>query len=102
MINVNRKTTDGVFYGTTDGTMFERIGEITEAELATEDEGQRAYPDITISNNEWTITIELTRKAKKAWAKVFDMMPKYRLTEWANPKKKKRGTIRRRRKGEAA
>jgi hypothetical protein len=98
MVNVNSGITGGVLYGTKDGTMFERIGEITEADLVTEDEEQRAYPDITISNNEWTITIELTRKAKKAWAKVFDMMPKYRLTEWANPKKKKRGTIRRQRR----
>ena len=101
MVNVNSKTTGGVFYGTTDGTMFERIGEITEAELITEDEGQRAYPDITLSNNEWTITIEFTREAKKAWAKIFDMMPKYKRTEWIMPRKKKRGTIRRRRKGEA-
>ena len=39
-------------------------------------------------------------KDKKTWGKIFQM-PKYKVTEWAFPKKKKRGSIRRKRRGES-
>ena len=50
-------------------------------------------------NDEITIPIILSRKSKKIWGKIL-MMPKYAITEWCFPRKKKRGTMRRnRRKG---
>ncbi len=49
--------------------------------------------------DEITIQITLSRKSKKIWGKIL-MMPKYVITEWCFPRKKKRGTMRRnRRKG---
>lgn len=54
--------------------------------------------DMTIKrNDEFSFTIELKRKDKKVWAKIL-MMPRYEATEWMFPKKKKRGTMRRRRR----
>lgn len=44
-----------------------------------------------------TATVTLTKKDKIAWSKIFNM-PKYKLTEWLFPRKKKRGTKRRLRK----
>lgn len=44
-----------------------------------------------------SIELKLSPKDKKIWGKIF-MMPKYRVTEWANPRKKKRGTMRRARR----
>lgn len=44
-----------------------------------------------------TITIQLSRKNKRLVGRVFGL-PKYKITEWRFPKKKKRGTMRRRRK----
>lgn len=46
--------------------------------------------------DEFTFTIELSRKNKKEWAKIL-MMPRWEETEWIFPKKKKRGTKRRKR-----
>ena len=54
--------------------------------------------DMTIkTNDEFSFTIKLKGKDKKAWAKIL-MMPRYAVTEWMFPKKKKRGTMRRRRR----
>lgn len=44
-----------------------------------------------------TITIKLSRKAKRRVNRAFGL-PEYKITEWCFPKKKKRGTIRRKRK----
>lgn len=44
-----------------------------------------------------TITIKLSRKAKRRVNRAFGL-PEYKITEWCFPKKKKRGTMRRRRK----
>ena len=53
------------------------------------------------NTHEIVIPIKLTRKSKRIWGKIF-MMPKYIVTEWCFPRKKKRGTMRRnRRKGGA-
>lgn len=47
---------------------------------------------------EITLTLKIEKsKDRKLWAKVF-MLQKYKATEWAFPKKKKRGTKRRRRR----
>ena len=44
-----------------------------------------------------TITIKLSRKAKRRLNRAFGL-PEYKITEWCFPKKKKRGTMRRKRK----
>ena len=44
-----------------------------------------------------TLTIKLSRENLKVWARVFDI-PRWRATELCNPRKKKRGTMRRRRR----
>lgn len=49
-----------------------------------------------------TITFSFGRedkKSKRTWAKIL-MLPRYRLTEWIFPRKKPRGSMRRRRKGQ--
>ena len=43
-------------------------------------------------------SFRMSRKGLRAFAKIIMMMPKYKETEWVFPKKKKRGTIRRRRR----
>lgn len=43
-----------------------------------------------------TCKFSMSRKGQRVFAKMM-MMPKYKITEWACPKKKKRGTMRRRR-----
>lgn len=75
-----------------------KIGEIKEVEptaepIRTENLVGTIYPTGTISID---FTPFLDRKSRKAWAKVFDM-PKWMATEWINPRKKKRGTMRRKR-----
>ena len=42
----------------------------------------------------FTIKLKLNRKDKRLWGKVF-MMPRWKVTEWAFPQKKKRATRRR-------
>ena len=42
-----------------------------------------------------TYTFSMSRKGLRVFAKMMGM-PKYKITEWACPKKKKRGTMRRR------
>lgn len=44
-----------------------------------------------------TYNFSMARKGLRAFAKIM-MIPKYKATEWVFPKKKKRGTMRRRRK----
>ena len=56
------------------------------------------YENMRIKSDDgFSITIELKRKDLKAWAKIL-MMPRYAVTELMFPKKKKRGTMRRRRR----
>lgn len=73
----------------------ERLGKVTNVVV----DGEECYfestePQPVISGS---FTIELTRKNKKAWAKIF-RMPKWELTEWMFPRKKKRASKRRKRK----
>lgn len=44
------------------------------------------------------LTHELNREDRKAWARVFQMR-RFEATEWIFPRKKKRGTARRLRRG---
>lgn len=48
---------------------------------------------------EFGFEFELGRKDKRIWSKIM-MMPQYKATEWMFPRKKKRGTMRRKRKEE--
>lgn len=48
-----------------------------------------------------TVTFKLEnndKKTRRTWAKIF-MLPRYRETEWVFPRKKRRGSMRRRRGG---
>lgn len=79
-------------------TSIDGVEEIYEvkAEISTSDE----EPYLEIRGGEGfsgSIELKLSRKDKKLWGKVF-MMPKCRVTEWANPRKKKRGSMRRARR----
>lgn len=57
-------------------------------------------PPVRITTDtELTFKVTLTKKNKKEWAKILNM-PKFALTEWIFPRKKKRGTKRRIRKAE--
>lgn len=57
----------------------------------------RYYDTVTLGEP-FTATLHcvMSRKALRTFAKIM-MMPKYKETEWVFPKKKKRGTKRRRR-----
>ena len=55
------------------------------------------YPNVALSGDGVEILLNLNRENRKAWASIFQMQ-KYKATEWIFPRKKKRGTARRRRK----
>ena len=78
----------------------ERMEEIEEATLtySHRKESFVGYPKINLTDGSGiTMTIKLDRESKKVFAEMF-MMPKYLATEWMFPKKKKRGTKRRKKK----
>lgn len=54
------------------------------------------YPNIALSGDV-EILLHLNREIRKAWAKIFQMQG-YKATEWIFPRKKKRGSARRRRR----
>lgn len=54
-------------------------------------------PNVTLAGDGFQFTLDLDRDGRKVWAKVFQMQ-KYKATEWIFPRKKKRGTARRRRR----
>ena len=73
------------------------IGEIAEASITpTEEDGEH----IALTNEPITMHIELTRKDKRFWLRKVFCVPKYKVTEILFPRKKKRGTMRRRRRKE--
>lgn len=75
------------------------LGKVTEINTITEPPTSE-LPLIHIADDTGlTMTVILTKKNKKAWAKILNM-PKFALTEWIFPRKKKRGTKRRIRKAE--
>ena len=79
-----------------DGTPI-TLGNVTEINTITESPTPEA-PLVHIADDTgFTVTVTLTKNAKKAWAKILNM-PKYELTEWMFPRKKKRGSRRRNRK----
>jgi len=88
-----------VYYTTIDGLTVP-LGELKTISITEpRQEAEYEYPDIKLWSESLSleITPELRKKDKKTWVKIFQM-PKYKVTEWAFPKKKKRGSIRRKRK----
>lgn len=56
------------------------------------------YPVLSIGNEVCTFTFTLTRlQDRKTWSDIF-MLPKWKSTEFCFPKKKPRGTMRRKRR----
>ena len=91
-----------LFYVLKDGTS-QKLGDIVEVKEISLPDTSEEVPQLNLGNDErFTLTINLSKMDKKAWAKIFQMQ-RYEVTEWMFPKKKKRGTARRirRRKGEA-
>lgn len=88
---------DGYFMAMkSDGTPTP-LGKVTEINMITESPTPEP-PLVHIADDTgFTVTVTLTKKDKKTWAKILNM-PKYELTEWIFPRKKKRGTKRRIRK----
>lgn len=89
----------GIILMTKDDGTWTPLGEVTEINTITESPAPMSEPlsfNIT-DDTEFTMTITLTKESKKACAKILNM-PKYKITEWMFPKKKKRGTKRRIRK----
>lgn len=80
-----------LYYMTNSGT-YELLGDPVEISVTSAHE---EAPQISLTDkNELTLVLSLGRKDKKMWGKVFQM-PRYKVTEWMFPKKKKRGTKRR-------
>ena len=71
------------------------IGKIVE--INTTEEPSELYPNVSITNTELICCVTLGRKSKKAFAKIF-MMPRWKLTEWMFPRKKKRARKRKKRR----
>lgn len=73
------------------------LGKVTEINTITESPTPE-LPLVQIADDtEFTVKVALTKKGKKELAKILNM-PKFALTEWIFPRKKKRGTKRRIRK----
>ena len=83
-----------LYVTTLDGT-YKEIGEPVEINDILAPDDVKEYPKISLSDgNEFTFTIRLPRGDKKLWGRIFQI-PRYKVTEWMFPKKKKRGSIRR-------
>lgn len=55
------------------------------------------YPNVALSGGAVELSLDLNRESRKAWARIFQMQ-RYKATEWIFPRKKKRGTARKRRR----
>lgn len=85
------------FYAMDEQGNYIRIGEAIEVvTIDTDEEGPMDGIKKVIAD-EFSFEIELKRKDKRIWSKIL-MMPQYKATEWTFPRKKKRGTMRRKRR----
>lgn len=84
------------YYSTDGGLTLCPVGEVKEI-FISEPTQEVEYPEISLQSETITMTINLRRKDKKVWGRILQM-PKYKTTEWLFPKKKKRGSKRRKRK----
>lgn len=88
---------DGKMFYAKSGEEYRPIGTVTEINTITESQPPEP-PLLRIADDTGlTVTVDVTKKDKIIWAKILNM-PKYELTEWMFPRKKKRGTKRRIRK----
>ena len=77
------------------GDDYKPIGRVVE--INTTEVPNEYYPDLSITNTELAFRMTLSRKDKNLWGNVF-MMPRWKLTEWKFPRKKKRASKRRKRR----
>lgn len=88
----------GTIYIADENGEYREFGGIKEINVVPDDSIDDLEMDF--SYGPITIPIKLTRKDKRYWlTKVFSV-PKYQVTEMMFPRKKKRGTMRRKRRGE--
>lgn len=84
------------YYSTDGGLTVHPVGEVKEI-FITEPMQEVEFPKISLQGETITMSLNLRRKDKKVFGRIFEM-PKYKVTEWMFPKKKKRGSKRRKRK----
>lgn len=84
------------YYSTDGGLTVYPIGEVKEI-FISEPTQEVDYPNINLQSETISMSLALRRRDKKTWGRIFQM-PKYKVTEWMFPKKKKRGSKRRARR----
>ena len=84
------------YYSTDGGLTVHPVGEVKEI-FISEPTQEVEYPEISLQVETITMSLNLRRKDKIVWGRILQM-PKYKTTEWMFPKKKKRGSKRRKRK----
>lgn len=73
---------------------YKELGELKEVHIVPAEDELIEWPTL----KPMTMTFELTRKDKRFWLEKVFMLKKYAVTETLFPRKKKRGSMRRRRK----
>ena len=92
----------GIIYYKNEDGIFQRLGEPVEIPEISASDIDEEVPHIRLTaNDEFSVTLNLKRKDKYIWGKIFRMQ-RYQVTEWIFPKKKKRGTKRRAKKARNA
>lgn len=76
---------------------YKEFGGIKEVSITPAEEDDSVM--LNFSSEPITVHFELTRKNKRFWLRKVFCVPKYRITEELFPRKKKRGTNRRKRRG---
>ena len=84
------------YYSTDGGLTVHTVGEVKEI-FISEPTQEVDYPNINLQSETISMSFALRRRDKKTWGRIFQM-PKYKVTEWMFPKKKKRGSKRRARR----
>ena len=84
------------YYSTDGGLSVFPIGDVKEI-FISEPTQEVECPEISLQGETITMSLNLRRKDKIALGRIFEM-PKYEVTELMFPKKKKRGSKRRKRK----
>lgn len=76
---------------------YKELGGIKEVSITPAEEDDSVM--LNFGSEPITLHFELTRKDKRLWLRKVFCVPKYRITEELFPRKKKRGTNRRKRRG---
>lgn len=85
------------YYSTDGGLTVHAVGEVKEI-FISEPTQEVEYPEISLQGETITMSLNLRRKDKIVWGRILQL-PKYKITELLFPKKKKRGSKRRARRG---